>query len=124
MTDYAVEIVKEFGFEAAHCLPDMPKGHPYTRLHGHSFRVEVAIAGTPDAEHGWITDFGALDRRIAGLVEALDHRTLNDVPGLEQPTLERIAQWIFERLTPSLPGLDRVTVRRDSVGERCTLRRR
>ncbi len=118
-----VEITREFGFEAAHCLPDMPAGHPYTRLHGHSFRVEVTVVGTPDARHGWIVDFGVLDRQIAEIAEVLDHRTLNDVAGLEQPTLERIGQWIFERLVPALPGLDRVTVRRDSVGVRCTVRR-
>jgi 6-pyruvoyltetrahydropterin/6-carboxytetrahydropterin synthase len=123
VADHAVEITKEFGFEAAHCLPDMPKGHPYTRIHGHSFRVEVTVIGTPDPAMGWIVDFSELDRALAGLHDALDHRTLNEVPGLEQPTLERIAGWIFERVAPLVPGLDRVTVRRDSVGERCTVRR-
>ncbi|HTH97233.1 MAG TPA: 6-carboxytetrahydropterin synthase QueD [Stellaceae bacterium] len=118
-----VEITREFGFEAAHCLPDLPQGHPYTRLHGHSFRVEVTLAGTPDPRMGWILDFAELDRLIEALRERLDHRTLNEVAGLEQPTLENIANWIFDRIEAQIPGLDRVTVRRDSVGERCTVRR-
>lgn len=120
---HTIEITKEFGFEAAHCLPAMPKGHPYTRLHGHSFRVEVTVAGAPDAALGWVVDFATLDDAIARLRDRLDHHTLNDVPGLEQPTLEQIGQWIFAHLGEAVPGLAEVVVRRDSVGERCRVRR-
>jgi 6-pyruvoyltetrahydropterin/6-carboxytetrahydropterin synthase len=120
---YDIEITKEFRFDAAHCLPSMPQGHPYTRLHGHSFRVEVTLVGTPDSKHGWIADFAEVDRVLAGLHDELDHRTLNDIPGLENPTLEVIGGWIFERAAARLSGVARVAIHRDSVGETCTIRR-
>ena len=114
------EIVKEFSFDAAHFLPTAPEGHPYRRLHGHSFRVEVALRGVPDPEKGWIIDFAEIEAAIATLHDRLDHRLLNEIDGLALPTLERITEWICRALAPSLPGLARVTVRRESVGESCT----
>jgi 6-pyruvoyltetrahydropterin/6-carboxytetrahydropterin synthase len=116
------EIVKEFGFDAAHFLPRAPEGHPYRRLHGHSFTVEVAIAGTPDPEEGWIVDFGVIEARLAALRLRLDHGLLNEIDGLAVPTLEHLAAWIYRRLAGDLPGLTRVTVRRPSSGEACTYR--
>ena len=80
---YDIEITKEFRFDAAHCLPNMPDGHRYRRLHGHSFRVEVTLDGTPDPRLGWIADFEEIDRVLAGIAEEIDHNTLNDIPGLE-----------------------------------------
>jgi len=121
---YDIEITKEFRFDAAHCLPNMPDGHRYRRLHGHSFRVEVTLDGTPDPRLGWIADFDEIDRVLAGIAAELDHDTLNDIPGLENPTLEVIGAWIFERATERLPGVTRITIHRDSIGERCTIKRR
>lgn len=116
------EIVKEFRFDAAHFLPTAPEGHPYRRMHGHSFTVAVAVAGTPDPEQGWIVDFGVIEARLQTLRERLDHRLLNDIDGLALPTLERLAEWIYRALAPDLPGLAGITVKRESIGETCTYR--
>ncbi len=116
----SIEIVKEFRFDAAHFLPTAPEGHPYRRLHGHSFRVEVALRGAPDPETGWIVDFGVIEAKLAGLRDRLDHRLLNEIDGLAVPTLERLAAWIYRELAQTLPGLARITIRRESGGESCT----
>ena len=110
-----MEIWKEFGFEAAHRLPNVPEGHQCARLHGHSFKVAVHVRGPLDPTLGWVMDFAELKRAWRPLDEALDHRYLNDVPGLENPTSEVLARWIWERLAPTLPGLSQVVVR-----ETCT----
>lgn len=105
-----VRLVHEFRFEAAHRLPRVPPGHKCERLHGHSFRVEVAIRGPVSEQTGWLIDFAELEAAWKPLHEQLDHRYLNEVPGLENPTSEIIARWIWERLSPALPGLCRITV--------------
>jgi 6-pyruvoyltetrahydropterin/6-carboxytetrahydropterin synthase len=114
------EITKEFVFDAAHFLPHAREGHPNTRMHGHSFYVEVALRGRPDAEKGWIRDFAEVERKIDDVRQRLDHRLLNEVEGLGVPTLENLCRFIFQRLAPLLPGLYRVTVRRPSHRESCT----
>ena len=114
------EIFKEFTFEAAHHLAvNVAAGHPYARLHGHSFKVEVFLRGEPETGKDWICDFAEIERRIGELRDELDHNYLNDVEGLETPTLENISRWIWHRLDNVLPGLDRVLVRRGSCGEGC-----
>ena len=114
------EIFKEFTFEAAHHLAvNVSAGHPYARLHGHSFQVQVFLKGEPDTDKNWLYDFGEIARRIAELRAELDHNYLNDITGLEVPTLENISRWIWHRLHNELPGLDRVVVRRGSCGEGC-----
>jgi 6-pyruvoyltetrahydropterin/6-carboxytetrahydropterin synthase len=118
----SVEIVKEFAFDAAHFLPTAAEGHPYRRIHGHSFTAEVALAGTPDPATGWLVDFAVIEAALTALRERLDHRMLNDVAGLGVPTLENLSAWIYRELDGVLPGLVRVTVRRPSSGERCTYR--
>ena len=110
-----MEIWKEFGFEAAHRLPHVPADHKCARLHGHSFRVEVHVTGPLQEPLGWVLDFGDLKAAWAPLHDALDHRYLNDVPGLENPTSEMLARWIWARLAPTLPGLSEIVVR-----ETCT----
>ena len=119
-----IEIFKEFTFDAAHELgANVPPGHPYSRLHGHSFRVEVHLRGSPDPERGWIVDFAALEDAIRPVRERLDHRHLNEIDGLEMPTLENLSRWIWEQLKPSLPALSRVVVRRGAWGgEGCVYR--
>jgi len=110
-----MEIFKEFTFEAAHRLPNVPAGHKCARLHGHSFRVSVHVRGPLGAETGWVQDFAELKDAFAPLHRVLDHNYLNEIPGLENPTSEVIARWIWQQLQPALPALCRVLVR-----ETCT----
>jgi 6-pyruvoyltetrahydropterin/6-carboxytetrahydropterin synthase len=117
-----ITISKEFRFDAAHFLPTAEKGHPNARLHGHSFAALVTLEGVPDATAGWIRDFADIDAAIGDIRSRLDHHLLNEIKGLEQPTLERLARFIFDALKGSLPELAAVTVRRDSLGETCTYR--
>ena len=105
-----VRLVHEFRFEAAHRLPNVPEGHKCARLHGHSFKVELAVAGPVDEHSGWFIDFAHVYAAWEPLYAALDHRYLNEVPGLENPTSETLARWIWERVAPRLPSLCRVTV--------------
>ena len=105
-----MEIFKAFTLESAHRLPNVPAGHKCARVHGHSFRVEVHVAGTVDPRLGWVMDFADLKRAFEPLFERLDHRYLNDVPGLENPTSENLARWIWRELAPALPQLARVVV--------------
>jgi len=105
-----VRLVHEFRFEAAHHLPKVPEGHKCRRLHGHSFKIELAVAGPVNPETGWFLDFGEIHRLWEPLYEALDHRYLNEISGLENPTSEVLAKWIWNKLKPGLPSLDQVTV--------------
>ena len=106
-----IDVFKEFTFEAAHRLPNVAPDHKCARLHGHSFRVTVHVEGEPGAESGWVMDFADIDRAFAPLYEQLDHRYLNEIHGLDNPTSERLAVWIWERLAPTLRGLSKVVVR-------------
>src|SRR3954471_17351314 len=112
-------IVKEFGFEAAHAFGHKPAGHENTRVHGHSFRVEVALTGEPDPATGCVVDFEILTAALNAVRDKLDHHFLNDLPGLGIPSLENIARWIAEQLKGGFPALQSVTVRRPSLGESC-----
>lgn len=113
-----MELVKDFRFEAAHFLPHVAEGHKCRRIHGHSFRGEVAVRG-PVGEHtGWVMDFADLKKAVDPLIEKLDHYLLNDVEGLENPTSERVAMWLWDRLAPALPGLHRVTIE-ETCASRC-----
>ncbi len=98
-----------------------PAGHPYRNLHGHSFRLEAEIAGQVQPGREWVEDFSALTRALEALATQLDHRLLNEIEGLETPTLEQIAIWAANALTCDFPGLRRVTLERPSLNERCTL---
>lgn len=115
-----IEVFKEFTFEAAHQLAaNVDAGHPYARLHGHSFHVRIDIRGEPDPTTGWVVDFATVDAAIAPVRATLDHNYLNEIDGLQRPTLETISTWIWDRLKPDLPKLRRVTVRRGTCGEGC-----
>lgn len=109
------EIYKEFHFEAAHRLPNVPEGHKCARLHGHSFQVRLCLYGPIDPKMGWLMDFAELKQRFQPIYEQLDHHYLNDIPGLENPTSELIARWIWDRLKPGMPLLSAVEIR-----ETCT----
>jgi 6-pyruvoyltetrahydropterin/6-carboxytetrahydropterin synthase len=105
-----MEIFKEFTFEAAHRLPRVPPGHKCFRLHGHSWRGVIYVRGQVSPETGWIMDFAEIRRAFDPLFRQLDHNYLNDLPGLENPTSEVLAKWIWARLKPELPSLSRVIV--------------
>jgi 6-pyruvoyltetrahydropterin/6-carboxytetrahydropterin synthase len=117
MDAHVVELVKDFRFEAAHYLPNVPEAHKCRRMHGHSFRGEVAVRGPVDPRSGWLIDFADLKRAVDPVVARLDHYLLNEVEGLENPTSEHIAVWIWNRIEPTLPLLYRVTIE-----ETCTTR--
>ncbi len=105
-----MHIYKSFQIEAAHRLPHVPEGHKCGRLHGHSFRIDVQLEGTPDPHTGWVLDFADVKAAFAPLFDQLDHHYLNEIEGLDNPTSEVLARWVFERLAPRLPGLDEVVV--------------
>ena len=106
----AMDIFKVFTLEAAHRLPNVPEGHKCARLHGHSFRVEIHLNGEIGAESGWVMDFADVKAAFRPLYDQLDHHYLNDIAGLENPTSERLAVWIWDRLKPALPLLSEVVV--------------
>lgn len=114
-----MRIKKSITFDAAHFLDHDPDARPYARLHGHSFVMEVEIAGEPDPEAGWVVDFGDVEEALTDIRGQLDHRLLNEVEGLERPTLENICQWAAARLKAKFPGLKTVRVSRPSNGETC-----
>lgn len=110
-----MEIFKEFSFEAAHRLPNVAPGHKCGRLHGHSFYVKIHVSGIIDPHTGWVMDFADIKQVFKPIYDQLDHYYLNDIPGLENPTSENLAVWIWEKLKPALPGLSTVEIR-----ETCT----
>jgi 6-pyruvoyltetrahydropterin/6-carboxytetrahydropterin synthase len=112
-----VELVKDFRFEAAHFLPNVPDGHKCRRIHGHSFKGEVAVRGPLDPKLGWVIDFADLRHAVDPIVDRLDHYLLNEIEGLENPTAELLAIWIWRQLEGKVPGLHRVTLE-----ETCTSR--
>jgi 6-pyruvoyltetrahydropterin/6-carboxytetrahydropterin synthase len=105
-----MDIFKIFRIEAAHRLTGVPPTHKCARLHGHSFRVEVHVAGEVDATTGWVMDFADVKAAFAPIYDRLDHHYLNDIDGLDNPTSERLAQWIWRELKPRLPQLARIVV--------------
>ncbi len=115
-----VEISYAFGFDAAHRFATTPRGHKYSGVHGHSFQCQVTLRGTPRAPHGFVTDLAQVERICLALRKQLDHTLLNEIIDLQTPSLEHLALWIWGRLAKKLPGLARITVRRDSLGQSCS----
>ncbi|GIU66199.1 6-carboxytetrahydropterin synthase QueD [Candidatus Phycosocius spiralis] len=114
-------LTKSVTFDAAHQLHQGDESHPYRRLHGHSFRLDVSIEGEADDKDQWVADFADLSDAITTVRDVLDHAFLNEVAGLETPTLENISVWVAKQLQPILPNLCRVAIARPSLGETCTL---
>jgi 6-pyruvoyltetrahydropterin/6-carboxytetrahydropterin synthase len=110
-----MEIFKVFTIEAAHRLPFVPTGHKCGRLHGHTFQIEVHVQGPLDPQFGWIIDFAHIKGAFKLVEDQIDHRYLNEVEGLENPTSENVARWVWQKLKPSLPSLSRIVMR-----ETCT----
>ena len=105
-----MEVYREFKFDAAHRLPNLPPGHSCSRIHGHTFSVKVVLEGEIGTDSGWVRDFGEIKAVCEPVMEELDHSCLNDIPGLRNPTSENIAVWIWERIKPGLPELSAVEV--------------
>jgi 6-pyruvoyltetrahydropterin/6-carboxytetrahydropterin synthase len=116
-----MEIFREFTFEAAHRLPRVPEGHKCARLHGHSYKVTVHVEAPVDPEAGWVMDFGDIKQAFKPIDAQLDHYYLNDIEGLDNPTSENLARWIWERMVTELPGLSAITVR-ETCTSGCTYR--
>lgn len=114
-------LTKTFHFEAAHTLPRVPADHQCARMHGHSYRVEVSVTGPVGADSGWVMDHAEIGAAVKPLMATLDHRYLNDIPGLENPTFENIAVWLWERLKSSLPMLSEISVH-ETPTSRCVYR--
>ncbi len=112
-----IALTKTFQIEAAHHLPMLPKNHKCSRMHGHSFQIEVRLEGECDPKVGWLMDYADIKKAFQPLFDQLDHHCFNDIPGLENPTSEVLAKWIWDRLKSSLPLLSAVT-----VAETCTAR--
>ena len=120
MSGYVFEITKAAFFDAAHFIEQGPTDHRYRKLHGHSFKVEASVRGQM-REEGWVADLESLDVALKAVAAELDHGLLNDRPGLEVPTLERLCLYFAERLKAQFPGLSRVELSRPTIGERCAL---
>lgn len=105
-----MELFKIFQIEAAHFLPHVPDDHKCRRIHGHSFRIEIHVAGEVDERSGWVMDFAELKQAFAPIHAQLDHHFLNEIEGLENPTSENLARWVWARLLPDLPGLSKIVV--------------
>jgi 6-pyruvoyltetrahydropterin/6-carboxytetrahydropterin synthase len=112
---------RTFRFEAAHFLPRVPPGHKCSRMHGHSYQLDVVIEGTIDPELGWLIDFAEIDEKVSPLVKKLDHHVLNEIDGLANPTSELLAVWLWERLVIALPGLVEVVIS-ETPTSRCVYR--
>ena len=110
-----MDLKKGFQFEAAHLLPHLPEAHKCRRLHGHSFHVDLTVSGETDPHLGWVMDYADISAVFKPVWEQPDHRYLNEVPGLENPTSENIAAWIWSAIKPKLPLLTEV-----AVAETCT----
>ncbi len=110
-----MEIYKEFSIESAHRLPNLPADHKCSRLHGHSFHIRICVEGEVNPETGWIIDFAEIKAAYKPIFDQLDHHYLNDIEGLENPTSENLAKWIWDRMKPELPLLSKVIIK-----ETCT----
>ncbi|HEX4085465.1 MAG TPA: 6-carboxytetrahydropterin synthase QueD [Chthoniobacteraceae bacterium] len=114
-------LTKDFTFEAAQTLPNAPEGHKCRLMHGHSFKVEVSVEGEVDPHLGWVYDHARISDAIKPLLEKLDHGYLNEIEGLANPTIENMAAWLWQRLTPQCPGLCEIVIH-ETPTARCIYR--
>lgn len=105
-----MEIFKQFTFDSAHYLPHVPEDHKCRRMHGHTYIVRLYVSGNIDPKLGWVADFGEIKMLWKPIEEQLDHHTLNNIEGLENPTAENLAIWIWRKVKPKLSMLSRVDV--------------
>ena len=114
-------LTKDYTFEAAQTLPYAPEGHKCRQMHGHSFKVEVTVEGERDAKTGWFYDHAEISKAMRPLLESLDHAYLNEIAGLENPTIENMCAWFWDKLSPQCPGLAEIVVH-ETPTARCSLR--
>ena len=105
-----LELRQHFQIESARFLPNLSASHPCHRMHGHSFKITLTLVGEADPKLGWVIDYHQIETAMRPLLSQLDHRVLNEVPGLENPTSEMLCVWLFERSQKLLPQLKKVTV--------------
>lgn len=101
-------IFKHFNFDSAHFLPKVPEGHKCKEVHGHTYRMTLEFEGEIDPEMGWLIDFAEIKKVVSPLIDTVDHKLLNSIEGLENPTCEMIAQWFWNKITPKIPQLSKV----------------
>jgi len=118
-----VRLTKDFTFEAAQTLPSAPEGHKCRKMHGHSFKVEISVEGEVDAATGWFYDHAEIGRAMKPLLDVLDHGYLNEIPGLENPTIENMCAWFWQKLAQQLPGLAEIVLH-ETPTARCSYRGR
>ncbi|MBS0196293.1 MAG: 6-carboxytetrahydropterin synthase QueD [Planctomycetes bacterium] len=116
-----MQIFRDFTFEAAHFLPNVPDGHKCKRLHGHSYRARIHVRGVQQPHTNWVMDFAELKRLVEPIIDSLDHRTLNDIPGLENPTAEQITRYLWTHIKAAVPGLAEITLH-ETAKAGCTYR--
>lgn len=116
-----VRLTKDFTFEAAQTLPCAPEGHKCRQMHGHSFKVEISVEGETDPKTGWFYDHAEISKAMRPLLVDLDHGYLNEIPGLENPTIENMAAWFWEKLAPQCPGLAEIVIH-ETPTARCSYR--
>jgi 6-pyruvoyltetrahydropterin/6-carboxytetrahydropterin synthase len=116
-----ITLAKDFEFESAQSLPQFPAGHKCRNIHGHSFKVTVCVRGTVDEATGIFYDHAVISDAMRPIIEQLDHAYLNDIPGLENPTIELMSRWLWEKLAPQLPGLYEIVLH-ETPRARCIYR--
>ena len=114
-------LTKDFTFEAAQTLPNVPPDHKCRRMHGHSFKVEISVEGEVDPHLGWVYDHAEISKAVEPLLEKLDHSYLNEIDGLENPTIEYIAAWLSRHLRSKCPGLCEIVIH-ETPTARCSYR--
>ena len=107
-------VYKNFNIESARSLPNVPKTHPCYNVHGHSFKIKISVKQKIDKTTGFVIDFQDGSQPI---IEILDHKYLNDIEDLNNPTSENMCIWIWKKLKPSLPNIYEIEIKEtDSTG--------
>ena len=101
-------LFKQFTFDSAHFLPNVPDGHKCKEIHGHTYHLKVWIEGDLEPHYEWVMDFAVLKKAVEPVIKSIDHKLMNNLPGLENPTCERIAIWLWDKIKPQIPQLKRV----------------
>ena len=104
-------IYKQFTFDSAHFLPNVPEGHKCRALHGHTYQLTIFLEGNVCKDAGWLIDFTDLKKAVRPVLELVDHKYLNEIPGLENPTAEMFAIWLWDRVKPLMPELQRIELK-------------
>jgi 6-pyruvoyltetrahydropterin/6-carboxytetrahydropterin synthase len=104
-------LYKEFSFDSAHYLPNVPKGHKCREIHGHTYSLKVFVEGEVIPQYGWVLDYNDLKKAVEPVIKRIDHTLLNNIPGLENPTSELLVVWLWEKIKPELPSLSKIELK-------------